>query len=259
MVKRMGRISNAVFFATGLVLALFGGAALAAPAVPVHVLTGMHELCYERSCYRPPQQVPLAQTARWLSWALADARVADQARRLGIRTYAYLDPSIQYDPKRDYAPLYSDDESTFLRGCDGRRATVRRGDLPGYLMNVSDGAYRARVGRYVDEQARPHYDALFVDDIFAATDTFATITNRPCNRSFAAERAATGELFAGLGMPVIFNGLGAAPDDGRTDAHAQSALRLSRVVGGMYEYCLTSADDGMDHTRAHKRVDGAWR
>jgi hypothetical protein len=227
--------------------------------VPSHIMTGMHELCYAQPCFHKPQQVPLAQTARWLTWALADARVADEARRLGIRVYAYLDPSIQYDPNRDFSPLYSEDEHTFLRGCDGRRAMLRAGDLPGYLMDLSDDGYRTRVRRYVDQNVRGHYDALFIDDVFAATDTFSTVTNRPCGRSFAAEREGTAALWQRLGMPVIFNGLGAAPDDGRTDPHAQSALDLPQVVGGMYEFCLTNRDDHMDHTFAHKRVEGAWR
>jgi hypothetical protein len=226
--------------------------------VPVRIITGIHELCYEKSCYRPPTQVPLKEAARWLTWALADQRVADQARRAGIKTYAYLDPSIQYDPKRDYSPLYSEGESTFLRGCNGRRATLRRGDLTGFLMNQSDEAYRTRVRRYVDENVRAHYDAIFIDDIFAATDTFATITNRPCDRTFQAEREATSALFERLAMPIIFNGLSAAPDDGRTDPHSQGALELPRVIGGMFEFCLSTYDDSMDHTVGHKRVEGAW-
>ncbi|HYZ16455.1 MAG TPA: hypothetical protein VE591_08645, partial [Candidatus Acidoferrum sp.] len=160
--------------------------------------------------------------------------------------------------KRDVAPFYSEDEATFLRGCDGRRATMRRGDLSGYLMNVGAPQYASRVRRYVDT-LRPHYDALFVDDLFAATDTWSTITNKPCSRSFTAERDGTFALWQQLAMPVIFNGLGAAPDDGRTDPHAQSALGGPHVIGGMYEFCLTSGDNGMDHTLAHKRVDGAWR
>ncbi|HTJ24923.1 MAG TPA: hypothetical protein VMA36_02060 [Candidatus Limnocylindria bacterium] len=263
----MLRVSIAGALGIALVLALCGRAILAASdargdatsrTVPVHVLTGMHELCYQQPCYRPPQQVPLPQTAPWLTWAMADVRVADQARRLGIRTYAYLDPSIQYDPKRDFSPLYSEDDNTFLRGCDGRRATLRRGDLSGFLMNQSDEGYRTRVRRYVDEKMRGHYDALFVDDIFAATDTFATITNRPCGRTFQAERAGTAALFERLAMPIIFNGLSAAPDDGRTDPHAQGALELPRVLGGMFEFCLTSYDDSMDHTFEHKRIEGAW-
>lgn len=229
----------------------------AAADVPPHIMTGMHELCYVQPCYHPPQQVPLPETARLLTWALADARVADQARKLGIRTYAYIDPSIQYDPKRDAAPLYSDDEATFLRGCNGRRAMVRRGDLSGYLMDVGAPQYVARVRKYVDT-FRPHYDALFVDDLFAATDTWATVTNKPCERSFTAEREGTYALWRQLGMPVIFNGLGSAPDDGRTDPHAQGALTGPNVIGGMYEFCLTAGDNSMDHTLAHKRVDGAW-
>lgn len=243
--------------AAGVITMRWAGRAEAAPEVPHHVLTGMHQLCYVQPCYHPPQQVPLAETARLLTWAMADPRVADQARKLGIRVYAYIDPSIQYDPKRDSAPLYSEDEATFLHGCDGRRATLRAGDLSGFLMDVGAPKYQARARSYVDG-LRGHYDALFVDDLFAATDTWNKVTNRPCEHSFNVERAGTYALLEQLAMPVIFNGLGSAPDDGRTDPHTQSALTAPHVLGGMYEFCLTANGNDMDHTLAHKRVEGAW-
>jgi hypothetical protein len=230
----------------------------AASEAPRHVLIGMHQLCYEAPCYHSPQRVPLQEVARWISWAYADRRVTDEARRLGIKTYAYIDPSLQYDPHRDSAPLYSDDEATFLRACNGARATVRRGNLPGFLMDQGAASYRTRVRRYVDEDIRGHYDALFVDDTFAATDTYATVTNKPCRDSFDAEREKTYGLWQDLDMPVIFNKLGDAPDDGRTDQHGQSALGGPNVIGAMYEFCLSNSDDSMDHTVHHKRIDGAW-
>lgn len=262
----MIRFRLAMLISTGSLLAVLATGVISTPSVvraaagaevPHHVMTGMHELCYVQPCYHPPQQVPLAETARLLNWAMPDMRIADAARKLGIRSYAYVDPSIQFDPKRDEAPLYSEDEATFLRGCDGRRATLRRGDLSGYLMDVGAPNYGRRVRSYVDK-LRPHYDALFVDDLFASTDTWATMVNKPCSRSFTAEREGTFALWEQLAMPVIFNGLGNAPDDGRPDPHAQSALSGPHVIGGMYEFCLTTGDGGMDHTMAHKRVDGAW-
>ncbi len=231
----------------------------AAPAeLPRHVLTGMHELCYTAPCYHPAQGVPLSQIAPSLSWAYADRRVTGDARRLGIRTYAYVDPSIQYDPKRDYAPLYSEDESSFLRGCDGGRATVRRGDLLGFLMDQGSPAYRERVSAYVDSEFRGRYDALFVDDVLAARHTWATVVNAPCARSYEQERDATYGLWSKLGMPVIFNGLGDTQDDGGTAA-SQPALSGPGVIGGMYEFCLSTSDSRTDHTLGDKRVDGAWR
>jgi hypothetical protein len=232
--------------------------ASAAGGVAPHVMTGMHELCYTAPCYHPPQDVPLREVAPALSWALADHRVSEDARRLGIRTYAYVDPSIQYDPKRDYSPLYSEDESTFLRGCNGARAEVRRGDLGGYLMDQGSPAYRERVRTYVDSQIRGRFDALFVDDVFAAHHTWASVGNPPCARTYDREREATYGLWSSLRMPVIFNGLGDAPDDGRTAANIQAALTGPGVIGGMYEFCLSTSDNGTDHVLRKKRVDGAW-
>jgi len=227
--------------------------------VPVHVLTGMHELCYGTKCYHRPQEVPLNELAPWLDWALADAAVTEDARREKIHTYAYLDPSIQYDPNHDYAPLYSDDESTFLRSCDGSRAAVKRGDLGGFLMDQGAAAYRARVRAYVDEHVRGRYDALFVDDVYAAVHTYATVVRPACARSYERERDATFALWSHLSIPVIFNGLGDAPDDGSTETHAQAALEGPGAIGGMYEFCTSTSDNGMDNTLANKRVDGAWR
>jgi hypothetical protein len=251
-----------VRIAAGLMLtmALTTGsvAATSAAGVPKHVLTGMHQLCYGTKCYHAPQQVPLHEIAPILNWALADAKVTQEARRLGIHTYAYVDPSIQFDPKQDYSPLYSEDESTFLRGCSGSRATIRRGDLSGFFMDQGSPAYRSRVRAYVDEEMRGKYDALFVDDVFAAHFTFGSVTNAPCSRSFEREREATFGLWSHLGMPVIFNGLGDAPDDGRTDPISQAALAGPGALGGMYEFCL-STNTTMDHTLMNKRVDGAWR
>ena len=130
------------------------GAGLA--AVPEHVQTSIQDLCYTDTCWHRSQKaVPLRNVAAQATWAFADASIAADARRAGIRTIAYLDPSIQYDPKRDVAPLASDDESTYLRACDGSRARVRLGDLDGYLMNEAAPAFRARLARYVDEHVRP--------------------------------------------------------------------------------------------------------
>ncbi|GAC1578063.1 MAG: hypothetical protein NVS3B7_11590 [Candidatus Elarobacter sp.] len=257
----MKRFPDMTAVAAAAVLSVAATVSMSAAAVEVapHVLTGMHELCYADPCYHPTQGVPLREIAPSLSWAFADGRVTDDARRLGIRTYAYVDPSIQYDPKRDYSPLYSEDESTFLRGCNGARAAVRRGDLTGFLMDQGSPAYRERVRSYVESEFRGRYDALFIDDLFAAHHTWASVANPPCSRSYERERDATYGLWSNLRMPVIFNGLGDAPDDGRTSAYVQAALTGPGVIGGMYEFCLTTSDAATDHTLQKKRVDGAWR
>jgi hypothetical protein len=253
------RTLTAALTAIVLVVATPAAAVHSEAVVQVHVLTGMHELCYGSRCYHPEQRAPLREIAPWLTWALADPAVSEDARKLGVHTYAYIDPSIQYDPARDYSPFYSGDESTFLHSCDGARAAVKRGDVDGNLMDVGAPAYRARVRAHVDAEIRGHYDALFVDDVFAANHTYATVTHAACGRTYERERDATYSLWTQLGMPVIFNGLGDAPDDGRTEEHLQAALDGPSVIGGMYEFCLTGPDDSMDHTVAHKRVDGAWR
>lgn len=255
------RIASAVVASILLVVAaaVTTGAAATTAAVPKHVLTGMHELCYGSPCYHPPQAVPLREVADVLDWALADPRSTEEARRLGIRTYAYIDPSIQYDPKHDWSPLYSEDESTFLRACDGGRATLKSGALAGFLMDLGSPSYRRRVLAYVDDNVRGKYDALFVDDIFAGHFTYATVTRPPCGQTYEREREATFGLWSQIGIPLIFNGLGFAPDDGRTDDHAQAALDGPGTIGGMYEYCLTAPSDATDHTVKKKRVDGAWR
>ena len=231
------------------------------PGVPEHVETSIQDLCYAERCYHDSQRaVPLEEVARYVTWAFADGSIADDARKHGIRTIAYLDPSVQYDPKRDVAPLASEDEQTYLHGCDGKRASVRLGDLDGYLMDQGSSHFRELLKRHVDRNVRPHYDALFADDVFAATDSFSLkVMNKPCKHDFVTEREATFGAWAASGIPIIFNGLGLAPDDGRPSAHALAALDGPGVVGGMYEMCLTAPGDGVDQTRAHKRVDAAWR
>jgi len=227
--------------------------------VPEHVQTSIQDLCYTDTCWHRSQKaVPLRNVAAQATWAFADASIAADARRAGIRTIAYLDPSIQYDPKRDVAPLASDDESTYLRACDGSRARVRLGDLDGYLMNEAAPAFRARLARYVDEHVRPQYDALFADDVFAATDTFVHVVAPPCRHTFDEERAATFGAWQAARMPILFNGLGLAPDDGRVSDHAVAALDGPNALGGMYEMCLTAFDEHTDHTLNYRRVDGAW-
>jgi len=68
--------------------------------------------------------------------------LAGDARRAGIRTIAYLDPSIQYDPRRDFATLASPNESIYRRACGGSRARVQLGDLlDGFLDCVADRIY----------------------------------------------------------------------------------------------------------------------
>ena len=116
----------------------------------------------------------------------------------------------------------------------------------------------ALLARYV-LRLRPQYDALFADDVFAATDTFADVVAAPCDRSFTAERDATFGAWKAAGIPIVFNGLGLAPDDGRVSEHAVAALDGPNVVGGMYEMCLTAFDEHTDHTLGHRRVDAAWR
>jgi hypothetical protein len=233
------------------------GAGLA--AVPEHVQTSIQDLCYTNTCWHRSQKaVPLARVAAQVTWAFADASIAADARRAGIRTIAYLDPSIQYDPKRDVAPLASDDETTYLRACDGSRARVRLGDLDGFLMNQAAPAYRERLAHYVDEHVRAEYDALFADDVFAATDTFTHVVAAPCRHTFDDERAATFGAWQAAHIPIVFNGLGLAPDDGHVSEHAVAALEGPNILGGMYEMCLTAYDEHTDHTLGHRRVDSAW-
>ena len=259
--KNRKRISSLGALAAALVLlAGHGVRAQSGDSVPEHVQTSIQDLCYAAACWHRSQAaVPLQSVAAIVTWAFADPRVAGDARRAGIRTIAYLDPSIQYDPKGDVAPLVSDDETTYLRACDGSRARVQLGDLDGYLMNLGAPGYRARLASYVSRDVRPQYDALFADDVFAATDTFEHVVAAPCGRSFAAEREATFGAWKAAGMPIVFNGLGLAPDDGRVSDHAVAALDGPNVTGGMYEMCLTAFDPHTDHTLGQRRVDGAWR
>lgn len=256
------RIPSIATLAAALVL-LAGPAIHAqehADAVPTHVQTSIQDLCYAAACWHRSQAaVPLASVATMVTWAFADARIASEARRAGIRTIAYLDPSIQYDPRRDVAPLVSGDETTYLRACDGSRARVRLGDLDGYFMDLGSPGYRTLLARYVAREVRPQYDALFADDVFAATDTFAEVIAAPCAHSFTAERDATFGAWKTAGIPIVFNGLGLAPDDGRVSEHAVAALDGPNVIGGMYEMCLTAFDEHTDHTLGHRRVDAAWR
>lgn len=229
------------------------------PEPPEHVQTSIQDLCYAPTCWHRSQAaVGLDRVATMVTWAFADAAVADAARRAGIRTIAYLDPSIQYDPTRDFAPLYADDESLFLHACDGRRASVRLGDLPGYFMDEAAPPFRARLAAYVTRSVRPHYDVLFVDDVFAATDTLAKVVARPCETAFARERSAAFGAWQAADMPIVFNGLGLAPDDGRPSDHALAAFAGPRVIGGMYEMCLTAFDPQTDRTLGHRRIEGAW-
>ena len=252
-------------FAVVAALALMSARGVSAQAslgdtVPEHIQTSIQDLCYRDACWHRSQRaVPLKRVAEMVTWAFADASVAGDARRAGIRTIAYLDPSIQYDPRRDVAPLASDDETTYLRACDGGRARVRLGDLDGYLMDQAAPGFRTRLERYVASDVRPQYDALFADDVFAATDTFVHVLAAPCRRSFSEERTATFGAWQAAGMPIVFNGLGLAPDDGRVSDHAVAALDGPNVVGGMYEMCQTASDEHTDHTLGHRRVDGAWR
>jgi hypothetical protein len=233
------------------------GAGLA--AVPEHVQTSIQDLCYTDTCWHRSQRaVPLERVAAQVTWAFADQSIAADARRAGIHTIAYLDPSIQYDPKRDTSPLASDDESTYLRACDGGRARVRLGDLDGYFMNQGAPSFRARLAHYVDEHVRSQYDALFADDVFAATDTYAHVIAAPCHRAFDEERAATFGAWKAAGIPILFNGLGLAPDDGRVSDHAVAALDGPNTFGGMYELCFTAYDVHTDHTLGRRRVDSAW-
>lgn len=229
-----------------------------ASALP-HVQTAIQDLCYTNPCWHPSQHaVPLNAVARIVTWAFPDARDADAARRAGIKTIAYLDPSIQYDPKRDVSPLASNDESTYLHACDGNRARVQLGDLDGFLMDLGAHAYRDLFHAYTTG-LRAHYDVLFADDVFASTDSFVHVVDPPCARTFTAERDATFGAWRVAGMPILFNGLGLAPDDGTVSAHAVEALAGPNAMGGMYEMCFTAAEPGTDHTLGFRRVDGAWR
>jgi hypothetical protein len=260
--KNRRRVSSLAALVAALVLVSGRGVHAQGEArdVPEHVQTSIQDLCYTTPCWHTSQRaVPLERVAAMVTWAFADARNAGDARRAGIRTIAYLDPSIQYDPRRDVAPLASDDETTYLHACDGSRARVRLGDLDGYLMDQGSAGYRARLARYVADDVRPQYDALFADDVFAATDTFTHVVAAPCRRSFSEERSATFGAWKAAGLPIVFNGLGLAPDDGRVSEHAVAALDGPNVVGGMYEMCLTAFDEHTDHTLGHRRVDGAWR
>ncbi len=250
----------APFTLAALLASTLAGAGARDTVVPAHVQTSIQDLCYAATtCYHRPQTaVPLARLATMVTWAFADARDAAAARRAGIRTIAYLDPSIQYDPQRDVAPLASADETTYLHACDGSRARVQLGDLAGSLMDLGAPALRARIARYVATDVRPAYDALFADDVFAATDTFARVVAAPCHRSFDEERAATFGAWAAAGVPIVFNGLGLAPDDGRASDHALRALDGPNVIGGMYEMCFTAYDPNTDFTLGHRRVERAW-
>jgi hypothetical protein len=260
--KHPKRISSIAGLALALMLLVDSGirAQERPEPVPAHVQTSIQDLCYAAVCWHRSQAaVPLAVLASMVTWAFADARITDEARRAGIRTIAYLDPSIQYDPRRDAAPLATDDESTYLRACDGTRARVRLGDLDGSLMDQGSPGFRTLLARFVAREVRPHYDALFADDVFAATDTFTRVIAAPCGRSFDAERDATFGAWKAAGIPIVFNGLGLAPDDGRVSDHAVAALDGPNVAGGMYEMCLTAYDEHTDHTLGHRRVDAAWR
>ena len=227
---------------------------------PPHAPTSLQDLCYQEHCYHPSQSaVPVGAVAKLATYAFADSAIADQARAAGIRTIAYLDLSIQYDPKRDNAPLANDNPATMLQGCDGKTAAVRLGDLDGTLMNLGSPGFQALLKAYLARDVRPHYDILFADDTFAATDWWQAPTNPPCHRDFATERDATFSAWAAAGMPILYNGLGNAPDDGQVNAHSVEGLSGPRVMGAMYEMCFTAQDTHNDNTLDFKRVDGGWR
>ena len=89
-------------------------------------------------------------------------------------------------------------------------------------MDLGAPGYRTLLARYVSHDVRPQYDALFADDVFAATDTFTHVVAAPCGRSFNAERDATFGAWKAAAIPIVFNGFGLAPDDGRVSDQSRT-------------------------------------
>jgi hypothetical protein len=164
-----------------------------------------------------------------------------RVRAAGIKTTLYTDPNIQYSPN-NYAPLLTNDEATILRDCSGNRATIDDYAKTGYLMDLRAPRFANVWDTYI-ESVRSQFDAVFVDDLFAAVQYWKAYKSAPCNLTPAAWSDATAALLARTHAPIVINNLAVrsgAMDDPHPDPLMHKALDFPGVIGGMYELCFTN-------------------
>lgn len=197
--------------------------------------------------------ISVAEAAKWLSWSNPAGSEAAKLHDAGVVNYAYTSIT---EIESDGPTAKQLVESDYLHDCSGTRVQTYPRTPPLWATDPRS-AHVLAVWKKLVAGFGSDYDVIFSESANGGMGDYAA--PKPCMITRAEFLAAEGTMFAGLGRPILFNGMEPRRQTDGTFAPPDllSLLDEKDVVGAREESCFITSSPPWDGP-ATRRVCGSY-